>query len=589
MKKLVTHEEIVFYKLEKPSEVLDLRFHGFDYFRGLGIVDYKRTFQTWLRKFPRPIIIVGVKRKKRVCLWVHVDEWDEGTAKDGNPVYVLRAIETLPSLRNRRLGQKLVLLALQQTVGYLITKPINPGATRFFSRIGFKAEHDFTRAPVKLRKHPGHFILPLTRKRELLSDFHLYFRGTADQAAVSKRSAAKPAQETSIGSNLQRRLTTALKQEIEATQQEHGEYRVSAMSDRRGKLGIVYDPMHVVHAPPTESPSPENPDRLAMIMDELRAEPDFFPTSATLFSPVDPAPMEALRRVHPKTYIDSMQSRCRRGGGFIGDSTYLTPSSFTVARQAVGGALQAGSLVTNHRYDFAFAMIRPPGHHATTDEYGGYCIFNNAAILARTLQSKHGRKRIMIVDWDAHAANGTMEIFYSDPTVMLVSMHQDPEDNYPRSGFTNQLGKGEGVGYTVNIVMPDYAGDAEYKMVFEELVTPLYKLFNPDFVIACCGFDIHHSERDTHLEVTAAGIHTIFRTIRTLAIGKLAILLEGGYNPSLGRLASTACAALCGRPNIFKEKKDVLSTSAMKRIKTHRIMQERITKQKRVLSDFHTF
>jgi hypothetical protein len=176
--------DLIFYKLEEPSEVgkfrimgmEDGRFSGggFEFFRGLGIIGYENTFKIWLRKFPRPIFLVAVKGTELVS-WVFIEEWDEA-ARDGMAVWVLRAIETIPPQRRRKIGFKLLLLGAEQSVGYMLTKPLTPEAERFFRGAGFMAPKEFKKAPMDMSRHPGYLILPPFKKAQILSQMSNYFK-----------------------------------------------------------------------------------------------------------------------------------------------------------------------------------------------------------------------------------------------------------------------------------------------------------------------------------------------------------------------------------------------------------------------------
>ena len=144
----------------------------------MGIINYKETFKAWLRKFPKPIFMVAMD-KDWVLGWIHIDEWGEGVARDGSPVYVLRAIETVPKLRKRKIGYRLALLGLKLTVGYMLVKPINQRAELFFKKFGFKEKKDFKYQPVKLIKHPTYLILPMSNKRDLITNVKTWFLSTS--------------------------------------------------------------------------------------------------------------------------------------------------------------------------------------------------------------------------------------------------------------------------------------------------------------------------------------------------------------------------------------------------------------------------
>lgn len=183
MIELARSGDLIFYKLEEAAEVgkfriagmEDGRFSGggFEFFRGLGIIGYETTFKIWLRKFPRPIFIVAV-RGTDVVSWVFIEEWDE-SALDGMGVWVLRAIETLPPLRAKKVGYRLLLLGAQQSVGYILTKPLTPEAERFFRKAGFMSPKEFAKSPIDLTRHPGYLILTPYKKAQMLSQLPQYF------------------------------------------------------------------------------------------------------------------------------------------------------------------------------------------------------------------------------------------------------------------------------------------------------------------------------------------------------------------------------------------------------------------------------
>ncbi len=184
MQELAKSSDLIFYKLEDASEVNKFRIlgmedgrfsgGGFEFFRGLGIIGYEKTFKIWLRKFPRPIFIIAVKSNDIVS-WVFLEEW-EGTANDGMAIWVLRAIETLPSMRKKKMGYKLLLLSAQQCVGYLVTKPLTPEASKFFRDAGFMEPAEFKKPPFDLSRHPGYLIIPPYKKAKLLEQFGEHFR-----------------------------------------------------------------------------------------------------------------------------------------------------------------------------------------------------------------------------------------------------------------------------------------------------------------------------------------------------------------------------------------------------------------------------
>jgi acetoin utilization deacetylase AcuC-like enzyme len=351
------------------------------------------------------------------------------------------------------------------------------------------------------------------------------------------------------------------------------------------KIAVIYNEAHVGHKPLTSSP--ENPERLTSIMGYLANDIKIFDGKCVLLDQFGPATEDEVFLVHQKRYVDFIKNYCKKGGGFLGDSTYLTRDSYKYALLAVGGAIKASEVVLEGRFDASFALIRPPGHHASPDSYGGYCIINNAAVLARYLQWNHGMKNIMIVDWDGHAADGTMKVFYEDPSVLTVSLHRDPVDFYPYSGFANQIGAKKGRGANINIALPKTSGDEEYFSAISEIVLPIYRQFSPDFVIGCNGFDAHFSDHNTKMRVTSEGFYGIVRGLSEEMEGKFTILMEGGYTDYNGKLAHSIISALQLKAPPYKSEIDVQSDSLFKEGKTHKIFESKLRELKALLSEFY--
>lgn len=186
MKILASFGKYEFIKLEQASEVDQFIIpcgesagdEGFDFFHGMGMTDYRRSFKAWLRRFPRPVLIIAAEEHTLVS-WAFIEEWPE-TAMDGNPVYVLRSIETVKGLRKRKMGFRLLLLGSLQVPGYIIAKPLNQSAEKFFERNGFMHEDEFKRKVLDLSKNHGYLILPPFKKRELQKDAERYFDRLSD-------------------------------------------------------------------------------------------------------------------------------------------------------------------------------------------------------------------------------------------------------------------------------------------------------------------------------------------------------------------------------------------------------------------------
>ncbi|UCE75126.1 MAG: histone deacetylase [Methanomassiliicoccales archaeon] len=362
----------------------------------------------------------------------------------------------------------------------------------------------------------------------------------------------------------------------------------SMTTSARNYAAIVYNKAHIGHKP-IKSSSPENPERLTSIIDYLTSEVGAFDGNCTLISEFNQATEPDLMLVHEKRYIDFIKNYCEQGGGFLGDSTYLTKDSYEYALLAVGGAMKAADMVLEKRFDTSFALVRPPGHHASSDSYGGYCIFNNAAILARHLQKRRYQTKIMIIDWDVHAANGTMKIFYEDPSVMTISMHRDPVNFYPHNGFPSQIGAREGRGANINIVMPKTSGDEEYMTAVKEVVLPMYRIFSPDFVIGCNGFDAHFSDQFSDMRMTSAGYYNLVRTLKEEIGENFMIIMEGGYTTYNGKLAHSIIAALTGEENPNPREIDARSNSLFKQGTPRTSMAKNIKDLKIALYGIHKF
>lgn len=181
----------------------------------------------------------------------------------------------------------------------------------------------------------------------------------------------------------------------------------------------------------------------------------------------------------------------------------------------------------------AFALVRPPGHHAARSYGGGFCYFNNLAVMVERLKKEFKLKRIFVLDFDAHHGNGTQDIFYRDPSVLYMSLHQDGRTLYPGSGFTDELGADEGEGYNVNVPLPPESGDAEYASVMQEIFVPLTKAFKPELVAVSAGFDALAEDPLTRLRLTTRAYGWLMRYVveqaNNLCNGRVVLTLEGGY------------------------------------------------------------
>jgi acetoin utilization deacetylase AcuC-like enzyme len=231
----------------------------------------------------------------------------------------------------------------------------------------------------------------------------------------------------------------------------------------------------------------------------------------------------------------------------------MSSDSYEAALYAAGGTIRATEAVMNGEVSSAFALVRPPGHHATPWRAMGFCIFNNVAIAAKYALAKYKLEHIVIIDFDVHHGNGTQEVFYDNPQVMYISTHEYPF--YPGTGDIGDTGSGEAKGTTVNIPLRAGCGDSEYLQVFEQIIVPVVKRFKPQLILVSAGYDAHWADEIAMMQVTTTGFSQMVRVIKQLAdelcSGRLVCSLEGGYN--LTALATSIKATfdvLLGNTNI---------------------------------------
>ena len=305
---------------------------------------------------------------------------------------------------------------------------------------------------------------------------------------------------------------------------------ISSANDK--KVGIFYDERFLLHD--TGPNHPENPERLIPVIRDLKNNDQI--TSNTVWPNFEVATAEELSLAHSKEYIelvDRQVSQLKNNRAYLstGD-TPISKDSNLVAKLAVGAGLEAVDQIMTGDLSSAFALVRPPGHHASTSMGMGFCVYNSVAVVARYLQKKYGLERILIVDFDVHHGNGTQDIFYEDNSVFYFSVHQHPL--FPGTGRPNEIGQGEGEGYTLNVELPKGSGNNEVIEAFNLQLRPVMDQFRPEFVLVSAGFDAHQGDPLGQLNYTDEGYGVVAEILQDIsqkyADGRTLYMLEGGYN-----------------------------------------------------------
>jgi acetoin utilization deacetylase AcuC-like enzyme len=273
---------------------------------------------------------------------------------------------------------------------------------------------------------------------------------------------------------------------------------------------------------------PERPER-AEVMIEMAEQLDR--AGILALSPREASSAE-LELCHDPAYVAEVRRSASMPRYDFDADTHTSPDSYQTALLAAGGVLTAVEAVMDGAADNAFAIVRPPGHHALAMRAMGFCLFNNVAIAARYLNRHRGLKRVLVVDWDVHHGNGIQDIFYESSEVLYFSTHQFPF--YPGTGALDEVGFGAGAGYTVNAPMPATFGDDEYLRVFDEVLAPVVRQYRPEFILVSSGFDAHFRDPLGGMRVTEDGFAALARRVKRLAAeccgGRMAVALEGGYD-----------------------------------------------------------
>ena len=294
------------------------------------------------------------------------------------------------------------------------------------------------------------------------------------------------------------------------------------------RTGFLYHPDYLKHD--TGYGHPERSQRLVAILEAARNSNIW--DNLIQIEPT-PATIEQIKYIHDSRYVEAIKEVCDRGGGYIDYDTHVSAESFNIALLATGAVLRGIDAIIAGEIDNAFALVRPPGHHATPRIGMGFCIFNNIAIAARYIQQEHNLEKVLIIDWDLHHGNGTQDAFYDDPTVFYFSIHQSPF--YPGTGRADETGAGAGVGFTLNFPVRAGSQSEDYIEIFEQQLKPAAIKFQPDFILISAGFDAHQLDPLGGISMTTEGFGQLTDIACEIADetcnGRLVSALEGGYNP----------------------------------------------------------
>lgn len=291
------------------------------------------------------------------------------------------------------------------------------------------------------------------------------------------------------------------------------------------KPGVVFDRRYADH---TMGPyHPESPERIKALNRMLEEE------AAGKFVAIEPRPatVAEVTWVHEPAYVDFLKATAGHERVVLDPDTSAGPKSYETALLAAGGLLQAIDAVMEDRVRGAFALVRPPGHHAEASRAMGFCLLNNIAIGAEYLIRKHGLRRVLIVDWDLHHGNGTQHAFYSRGDVLYFSTHQSPY--YPGTGAIREIGDGHGKGFNLNVPLTAGKGDDDFLYVFRKILSPVSAQYEPEFILVSAGFDVGAADPLGGMMVSREGFGRMADALLGMAggscPGRIALVLEGGY------------------------------------------------------------
>ncbi len=296
---------------------------------------------------------------------------------------------------------------------------------------------------------------------------------------------------------------------------------------------------------------PERPERLTAVMNYLNERKAFDNLKITLETP-SAITIPELERVHPKEYIDLVHTASDRESRFDSD-TRASKGSWNAALLAAGSGIKAWQEIQAKNLDNAFALVRPPGHHANAEMARGFCLFNNISVLARHITETIPDSKVLILDVDAHHGNGTQEIHYTESRILYLGIHQDGRTLYPGySGYIEEIGEGPGKGYNINLPLPPGTTDSSFLQGLTVLFPQIAEQFEPTAILVSAGYDAHFRDYQTGLQFSATAFLKATKLIVEVAQkhckGQVVMFLEGGYDlQALSESVYNTLVGLSGR------------------------------------------
>jgi acetoin utilization protein AcuC len=301
---------------------------------------------------------------------------------------------------------------------------------------------------------------------------------------------------------------------------------------KRLKVGITYHEKYSQYD--LGANHPFKGDRFSNVMKLFEEQGLLKLPNVTLMKP-EPATIKDLLSVHDTEYVDNIFCLAEAKKPYDME-TPVSPQILEAAMLMLGGAVEAGKAVYSGKVGRAVAL-GGGFHHAGRKYGGGFCLFNDVAVLAEFLRKEYRVKRLLVLDYDVHFGNGTSDIYYKDPEVLFISLHQDPRTIYPGTGFVEEIGSGAGKGYNVNVPLPPGTGDQTYLEALTEIFFPLAEEFKPEIILANGGSDAHFADRLGDLSLTVKGFFRLSQTVveaaEKVCDGKLVLLVGSGYNPAV--------------------------------------------------------